>query len=84
MIRTVALLASTLALASAAKHYSVGSHQLVGSLQDAEVEGLCDTTVKSLSGVSRFTRCAPSGACDLITLVCLPAPLLRFSQATST
>jgi hypothetical protein len=50
MIRTVALLASTLALASAAKHYSVGSQQLVGSLQDYEVDGLCDDTVKSLSG----------------------------------
>lgn len=50
MIRTLALLASFLALASAAKHYSVGSQQLVGTLQDYEVDGLCDDTVKSLSG----------------------------------
>lgn len=56
MIRTLALLASAIAFVSAAKEYSVGSQKLVGTLQDAPVEGLCDPDVDSLSGTSKLTE----------------------------
>jgi cathepsin A (carboxypeptidase C) len=49
MIRALAYLGA-LAIAFAAKEYSLGAQKLTASLQDAAVDNLCDTDVLSLSG----------------------------------
>lgn len=50
MIRALTYLSGILAVAAAAKEYTVGSQKLTGLLQDAPVEGICDKDVLSLSG----------------------------------